>query len=88
MEKQEAKKGAVKVAKKVVEKKAVVKKDKNSLSDKQEKALKLIQKGTTKDSFIHQMAIEPAGFGGLIGNMRKKGLLVEMDKDGKLSLSK
>jgi len=74
--------------KQVAEKVVKVAKDKNSLSEKQVKALALIKKGTTKDSFINQMAIEPAGFGGLIGNMRKKGLLVEMDKDGKLSLSK
>lgn len=71
------------------EKKAEVKKDPNAPSEKQEKALKLIQKGgTTKDALIKAMGIQAAGFGGLIGNMRKKGILVEMDKEGKLSLGK
>ena len=64
------------------------KKDPAALSEKQEKALALIKKGTTKESFISQMGIEVSGYGGLIGNMRRKGILVECGKDGKLSIGK
>ena len=64
------------------------KKDNSTLSDKQEKALSLIKKGTHKDSFISQMGIEKSGFGGLIGNLRKRGYMIECGKDGKLSIGK
>jgi len=78
------KKGAVKV-----EKKVEVKKDSNGLSDRQETALKLIQKGVDRAAFLKALGIELGQYGGVVGNLKKRGYMIEVDKkSGKLSLSK
>ena len=64
------------------------KKDPSALSEKQEKALALIKKGIQKDAFIKSMGIEVSGYGGLIGNLRKRGFMIECGKDGKLTVGK